>query len=84
MFSLKKEIICSETRSLQTLFKSSKILSFGTSLDGITGIGPKTIELLITRFGSVKKVLSADKKELENLIGENKTTLLFKQSHLYS
>ena len=38
----------------------------------------KTIELLIARFGSVKKVLAADKKELEKLIGENKTTLLFK------
>ena len=31
----------------------------------------KTIELLIARFGS-------DKKVLEKLIGENKTTLLFK------
>ena len=53
-------------------------MSLGTSLDRIVGIGPKTIELLIARFGSVKKVLAADKKELENLIGENKTTLLFK------
>jgi excinuclease ABC subunit C len=53
-------------------------MSLGTSLDSITGIGTKTIELLITRFGSVKKVLAADKKELEKLIGKNKTTLLFK------
>jgi excinuclease ABC subunit C len=53
-------------------------LFLGTSLDGIVGIGPKTIELLIARFGSVKKVLAADKKELEELIGKNKTTLLFK------
>ena len=49
-----------------------------TSLDSITGIGPKTIELLIARFGSVKKVLTADKKELEKLIGRKKTILLFK------
>ena len=53
-------------------------MSLGTSLDSIVGIGPKTIELLIARFGSVKKVLAADKNELKNLIGENKTTLLFK------
>ncbi len=49
-----------------------------TSLDKIEGIGPKTVTLLIEHFGSVKKVLSADKKVLEKLIGKNKTTLLFK------
>ena len=32
----------------------------------------KTIELLIPQFGSVKKVLAADKKELEKLVrGKN-------------
>ncbi|MDC0249395.1 excinuclease ABC subunit UvrC [Flavobacteriales bacterium] len=53
-------------------------MSLGVSLDNINGIGPKTIELLIAQFGSVKKILAADKKELENLIGKKKTTLLFK------
>ena len=52
--------------------------SLTTSLDCINGIGQKTIELLIMRFGSVQKVLAADKKELEKLIGKNKTSLLFK------
>ena len=50
----------------------------GTSLDNIKGIGPKTVEILISHFGSVKKVKQAKKEELIKLIGKNKTTLLFK------
>mgnify|MGYP002525477904 CR=1 FL=1 len=46
--------------------------SLGTSLDKIEGIGPKTVELLITHFGSVKKVMEAKKEELEKLIGKAK------------
>ena len=49
-----------------------------TSLDKIEGIGPKTIALLISHFGSVKKVLAADPKELEKLIGSSKTTKILK------
>lgn len=51
----------------------------GTSLDKINGIGPKTIELLIGHFGSVKEVLNAPKKELIELIGQNKTELILKK-----
>jgi excinuclease ABC subunit C len=47
--------------------------SLGTSLDKIEGIGPKTVELLITHFGSVKKVMEAKKVELIQLIGKDKT-----------
>jgi excinuclease ABC subunit C len=46
--------------------------SLGTSLDKIEGIGPKTVELLISHFGSVKKVMEAKKEELEGLIGKGK------------
>ena len=46
--------------------------SLGTSLDKIEGIGPKTVELLITHFGSVKKVMEAKKEELEKLIGKGR------------
>ena len=46
--------------------------SLGTSLDKIDGIGPKTVELLISHFGSVKKVMEAKKEELEGLIGKGK------------
>lgn len=46
--------------------------SLRTSLDKIEGIGPKTVELLISHFGSVKKVMEAKKEELEGLIGKGK------------
>jgi excinuclease ABC subunit C len=53
--------------------------SLGTSLDKIEGIGPKTVELLISHFGSVKKVRQAKKEELEKLIGKGKTEKILKQ-----
>tara|TARA_Y100001978_G_scaffold91520_1_gene82022 strand:+ start:375 stop:2105 length:1731 start_codon:yes stop_codon:yes gene_type:complete len=43
-----------------------------TSLDNIPGIGPKTIQKLIAHFGSVKRVLKADERELINLVGSEK------------
>ena len=46
--------------------------NLGTSLDKIEGIGPKTVELLIRHFGSVKKIMEAKKVELIQLIGKNK------------
>ena len=52
--------------------------SLGTSLDKIEGIGPKTVELLISHFGSVKKVMEAKKEELEKLIGKNKAKKILK------
>lgn len=51
--------------------------ALGTSLDKIKGIGPKTIELLIAEFGSVKKVKEADKTDLIKLIGIKKTNKIF-------
>jgi len=48
-----------------------------TSLDKIDGIGMKTISLLISHFGSIKKANSATKKDLIQLIGENKTDKIF-------
>ncbi len=47
--------------------------SLGTSLDMIEGIGPKTVELLMSHFGSVKQVMEAKKEELITLIGKSKT-----------
>ena len=46
--------------------------SLGTSLDKIDGIGSKTVEMLITHFGSVKKVMEAKNEELIKLIGKSK------------
>jgi len=47
--------------------------SLKSSLDEIKGIGPKTISLLVSRFGSIKKAKEAEEKELILLIGKNKT-----------
>ena len=47
-----------------------------TTLDNIPGIGPKTIKKLISHFGSVKRVMEADEKDLINLVGIQKTKLL--------
>ena len=44
-----------------------------TSLDNITGIGPKTIQKLISHFGSVKRILQAEEQELVGLVGKDKT-----------
>ncbi len=51
----------------------------GTSLDKIDGIGPKTVELLISHFGSVKKVMEAKKEELEKLIGKAKSKKIYEK-----
>ena len=51
--------------------------SLTSSLDEIKGVGPKTIALLITHFGSVKKVMGAKKEELISLIGKSKAEKIF-------
>jgi len=53
--------------------------SLGTLLDKIEGIGPKTVELLVSHFGSVKKVTEAKKEELEKLIGKAKAKKIYKK-----
>lgn len=50
-----------------------------SSLEKIEGIGPKTIERLIKKFGSVKNLMSKEKSEIEILIGPSKTKKLFKK-----
>ena len=50
--------------------------SLGTSLDNIVGIGPKTVDTLISHFGSVKRVLEAQEDELTNLVGKRKAQLI--------
>ena len=58
--------------------RSKKALE--TSLDKIKGIGPKTIELLISEFGSVKKVKEATKTDLIKLVGIKKTDKILAES----
>jgi len=47
-----------------------------SDLDQIKGIGPKTKEILLKHFGSVEKIKSSSREELENVIGSTKTTVL--------
>jgi excinuclease ABC subunit C len=53
--------------------------SLGTSLDGIQGIGPKTVDKLISHFGSVKRVMEATQKELSKLVGKSKAKLILRK-----
>ena len=47
-----------------------------TSLDNIEGIGEKTIQKLLSHFGSVEKIREAKRETLENLISKSKTATL--------
>ena len=53
--------------------------SIGSSLEKIEGIGSKTIEILLKRFGSVKNLMAQDRSKVEALIGPSKTKKIFKQ-----
>ena len=48
-----------------------------TSLDNISGIGPKTSTLLLKRFGSVKNLMKADYETVQELIGKSKAKKIF-------
>ena len=50
--------------------------TFTTSLDNIEGIGEKTIQILLSNFGSVEKIREAKRETLENLISKSKTATL--------
>lgn len=47
-----------------------------SALDNIVGIGPKTKELLLQKFHSVKRIQEASREELVATIGEAKTNAL--------
>ena len=51
--------------------------AIGSSLEKIEGIGPKTTELLLKKFGSIKNLMSQKKSKVELLIGPSKTKKLF-------
>ena len=46
--------------------------TFTTSLDEIVGLGEKTIQKLISHFGSVEKIKTAKKEEIVKLVGKSK------------
>lgn len=47
-----------------------------SELDNIKGIGPKTIQALLHKFKSVKRIKEASPAEIEELVGVAKTKLL--------
>ena len=47
-----------------------------SELDGIKGIGPRTRDLLIKHFRSVKRIREATEEDLTSLIGVNKAKIL--------
>ena len=50
----------------------------GTELTGIEGIGEKTTEKLLAHYGSVKRIKTATKEELESVVGKTSTRKLLK------
>lgn len=44
-----------------------------SELDQIPGIGPKTIETLLKKFGSLDKIRSASLSSLEEVVGASKS-----------
>ena len=55
--------------------------ALGTELESIPGIGEKTAVELLKHFRSVKRIQTAEKKELVEIIGNAKGTLIFNHYH---
>lgn len=52
-----------------------------SELDTIEGIGPKTKELLLKNLHSVKRVKETEEKELRDLIGKAKASIIYRHFH---
>lgn len=52
-----------------------------SELDDILGVGPKTRDLLLKHFKSVKKIKSAEIQELTAIVGTKKSTLIYEHFH---
>jgi excinuclease ABC subunit C len=58
--------------------RSKRSLKMNTSaLDEVNGIGEKSKELLLKKYGSVSKIISADISEIEGLVGKKKAAIIF-------
>ncbi|MBV7440875.1 excinuclease ABC subunit UvrC [Weeksellaceae bacterium TAE3-ERU29] len=51
--------------------------SFNSELEGIQGIGPQTIKELLKHYKSVKRIKESDKKELEEVVGVHRASLIW-------
>jgi excinuclease ABC subunit C len=52
-----------------------------SELDDIQGIGPKTRDLLMKHFKSVKKIKLADNQELTEVVGNKKAQIIYDYFH---
>ena len=52
--------------------------ALGSELDQIPGVGPKTKEVLLKEFKSVKRIKAAPKEALVEVLGPNKGNALYK------
>ncbi len=52
------------------------IKSIKTQLEGIKGIGPKTIQILLRTFGSISNIKNSTLEEISNIIGNKKASLI--------
>ena len=52
-----------------------------SELDDIPGVGPKTRDLLLKHFKSVKKIKSAEIQELTAIVGTKKSSLIYEHFH---
>lgn len=52
-----------------------------SELDSIPGIGPKTKDLLLRHFRSVKRIKDASPADLKTILGENKSTKIYQALH---
>ena len=54
--------------------RSSDMIKSG--MDTIKGIGPRTKELLLRKFGSVEKIRNTSAERLEEVVGKHKASIL--------
>lgn len=60
-----------------TFHRQKRSIQFIKSdLENISGIGPKTIEVLLGKFGSVDKMKTASEEDISVLVGKSKAILL--------
>ena len=52
-----------------------------SELDDIKGIGPKTKDLLLKEFRSVKRIKEADYQQLKDTLGESKANIIWNHFH---
>jgi excinuclease ABC subunit C len=56
--------------------------AINSELDSIKGIGPKTVEDLLSHFKSTKRVKSAKLEEISKIIGPSKAKIIYQHFNI--